>query len=124
MAVFAAASLAVLLPFQLAYFEVQHAWEASWTLAAVAPYSADVQSYLSAPALVNDLYVTLFRPGHAGRSARGPVVPRSRAGGPGRHRLSRPRAWRARAPGAPHVFGLVAIVAFVLSLGRTWSSSA
>jgi hypothetical protein len=60
--VFALASLAVLLPFEIAYLRVQRAWEASWTLGALAPYSADVQSYLCAAPRVNDLYARIFRP--------------------------------------------------------------
>jgi hypothetical protein len=118
-AVFAAASLAVLLPFELAYLQVQRAWEASWTLGAMAPYSADVQSYLSAPPLVNDLYAAIFRPvSPAGAHERllfpGLVLMAlvvigccARVRG-----IPEPEARRAR-----RVFGLVAVIAFVLSLG-------
>src|SRR5688572_22706520 len=61
-AAFVVASVVVLLPTHFPYLEVQRAWEAGWTTGAMVGYSADLQSYLSAPALVNDLYVSLFRP--------------------------------------------------------------
>src|SRR5207247_6266142 len=61
-AAFVVASVVVLLPFHFAYFEVQRAWQASWTPGALAGFSADVQSYLAAPPQVNGLYVSLFRP--------------------------------------------------------------
>jgi hypothetical protein len=58
----AGASLVVLLPFHLPYVAVQRAWEASWTPGAMAGYSADVQSYVSAPALLNDPYCSEASP--------------------------------------------------------------
>jgi len=57
-AAFAAASVVVLLPLHAGYLEVQRAWQASWTPGAMAGYSADVQSYRSAPPLMNDVYVS------------------------------------------------------------------
>lgn len=118
-AAFVAATLAVLLPTHLPYLWVQRAWQASWTPGALAPYSADVQSYLSAAPLVNDLYVAVFRPvtpaGSHERLLFPGLVPAA---------LAALGAF-ARVPGIPAaevrrarwVFGLVAAVAFVLSLG-------
>ncbi len=119
LAAFGAASLVVLLPTHFAYFEVQRAWEAAWTPGGMVGYSADVQSYLSAPALVNDLYVSLFRPvtpvgAHERLLFPGLVLPAlvllgllARVRG-----VAEDRVHRAR-----RVFGLIAVIAFVLSLG-------
>jgi hypothetical protein len=118
-AAFVIASLVVLLPFHLPYLEVRRAWEASWTPGALAGYSADVQSYLSAQPLVNDLYVSLFRPvtpsgAHERLLFPGLVLPalvllgltaRVRGVAPAEVRRGR------------RIFGLVALVALVLSLG-------
>jgi hypothetical protein len=118
-AAFVVASLAVLLPTHLPYLEVRRAWEAAWTPGALAGFSADVQSYLAAPPAMNDLYVALFRP----------VIPS------GAHeRLLFPGlVWlvlvalgclagvkgvdRGEVRRARRTFGLLAVVAFVLSLG-------
>ncbi len=118
-AAFAAASLVVLVPTHFAYLRVQRAWEASWTPGAMIGYSADVQSYLSAPALVNDVYVAVFRPvipvgAHERLLFPGLVLPalvllglfaRVRDVDPDEVRRAR------------RLFGLIAAVAFVLSLG-------
>jgi hypothetical protein len=118
-AAFVVASVVALLPFHFAYLEVQRAWQAAWTPGAMAGYSADLQSYLSAPRLVNDLYVSLFRPvTPAGAHERllfpGLIVPAlvllggfARVGG-----VADAEVRRAR-----RLFGLILVVAFVLSLG-------
>jgi hypothetical protein len=118
-AAFAVATLVVLLPFHLPYLEVRRAWEASWTPGALAGFSADVQSYLSAPPLVNDLYVSRFRPvtpmgAHERLLFPGLLLPALVLLG----FFARPRD--VAAPEARRVrrlFGLVLAVAFVLSLG-------
>jgi hypothetical protein len=115
----AAASFIVLLPFHLPYAAVQRAWEASWTLGAMAGYSADVQSYLSAPALLNDLYVAVFRPitpvgAHERLLFPGLVLPILVLVGsvaPVRG-VAQSEIRRLR-----RLFGLIAVVAVVLSLG-------
>lgn len=118
-AAFAAASVVALLPFHFAYFEVHRAWQPAWTPGALAGFSADVQSYLAAPPLVNDLYVSLFRPvtpigAHERLLFPGLLLPalvllgfaaRVRGVAPAEVRRGR------------RVFGLVLVVAFVLSLG-------
>lgn len=118
-AAFAAASLVVLVPFHLPYFDVHRAWDASWTSGAMVGFSADLQSYLSAPPLVNDLYVAVFRPvTPAGAHERllfpGLIVPAlALLGGLARVRsVAEAEVRRLR-----RVFGLVALVAFILSLG-------
>lgn len=118
-AAFGAASLAVLLPTHFAYLEVRRAWEAAWTPGGMIGYSADVQSYLSAPALVNDLYVSIFRPvvpagAHERLLFPGLVLPALVVlGAVARVRgLDASEVRRAR-----RLFGLIAAVAFVLSLG-------
>ena len=116
-AVFLVASLAALSPFTLAYVTVQRAWEASWTAGAMAGYSADLQSYLSTSTLVNDLYVALFSP-VTRRGAMvlfpGLVMPFLAVLGlfASIRGIARAEVRRAR-----RVFGLIAIVSFVLSLG-------
>lgn len=118
-AAFVVASLAVLLPSHWPYLQVRRAWEASWTPGALAGLSADVQSYLSASPLVNDLYVALFRsvtPSGAQERLLFPglllpalvligLAARVRGVAPTEVRRGR------------RVFGLLAVVAFVLSLG-------
>jgi hypothetical protein len=85
----------------------------------MAGFSADVQSYLSAPGLVNDVYVGVFRPvtpvgAHERLLFPGLVLPALvLLGSLGRVRgLAAAEARRLR-----RCFGLVALVAFVLSLG-------
>jgi hypothetical protein len=118
-AAFGAASVVVLLPSHLAYLEVQRAWEAAWTTGAMVGYSADVQSYLSAPALINDLYVLLFRPvtpvgAHERLLFPGLVLPALvLLGAFARvHGVAERDVHRAR-----RLFGLIGVIAFVLSLG-------
>jgi len=118
-AAFFAASVLVLLPTHLAYLQVQRAWEASWTPGAMIGYSADVQSYLSAPPLVNDLYVSIFRPvipvgAHERLLFPGLILPVLVLLGV----LARVRDVDAsEVRRARRLFGLIAGVAFVLSLG-------
>jgi hypothetical protein len=118
-AAFLAASIVVLLPFHFAYYEVRRAWEAAWTPGAMAGYSADLQSYLSAPALVNDLYVALFRPvvpagAHERLLFPGLILPALVLLGcvGGVRGVCQGDVRRAR-----RVFGLILVVALVLSLG-------
>ena len=110
---------AILLPLMLPYVGVFRSWEASWAPGGMAGFSADVQSYLSAPALMNDVYVRIFRPvTPAGAHERllfpGLLLPalvlvgafvRPRS-------MAEPEVRRAR-----RLFGCIALVAFVLSLG-------
>src|SRR5262249_46583588 len=118
-AAFVAASAVVLLPTHLPYLQVRRAWEAAWTPGAMAGYSADVQSYLAAPPLVNDLYVSLFRavtPGGAHERLLFPglILPALVVLGlAARVRAMAPTEVRR----ARRTFGLLAAVAFVLSLG-------
>ena len=118
-AAFIAASALVLLPTHFAYLQVQRAWEASWTPGSMIGYSADVQSYLSAPPLVNDLYVSVFRPvipvgAHERLLFPGLILPVLVLLGV----LARVRDVDASAVRrARRLFGLIAAVAFVLSLG-------
>ncbi|MGH7339783.1 MAG: hypothetical protein ACREKH_04765, partial [Candidatus Rokuibacteriota bacterium] len=118
-AAFVAASAVVLLPFHFAYFEVHRAWEAAWTPGAFAGFSADVQSYLSAPPLVNDLYVSLFRPvtpigSHERLLFPGLLLPALVLLG----FFARLRdVAAAKVKLVRRLFGLVLAVAFVLSLG-------
>ena len=115
----ATASLAVLLPVHWPYLEVHRAWEAAWTPGSMVGYSADLQSYLSAPALVNDLYVSVFRPvTPAGAHERllfpGLILPALVLLGT----LARVRGVaEAEVRRLRRLFGLVAVVAFILSLG-------
>jgi hypothetical protein len=118
-AAFVVASVVVLLPFHFAYLEVQRAWQAAWTPGAMAGYSADLQSYLSAPALVNDHYVALFRPvTPAGAHERllfpGLLLPVLVLLGSfsGVRGVAGTDVRRAR-----RLFGLILVAAFVLSLG-------
>ena len=118
-AAFAIVSVVVLLPFEYAHLEVRRAWQVAWTPGAMAGYSADVQSYLSAPPLMNDVYVSLFRPvTPAGAHERllfpGLVLPAlvllgcvARVRGVAEGDVRRAR----------RLFGLLLAVAFVLSLG-------
>lgn len=118
-AAFAIASAVGLLPFHYAYFEVHRAWQAAWTPGAMAGYSADLQSYLSAPPLMNDVYVSLFRPvvpagSHERLLFPGLILPIlvglgcvARISG-----VADVDVRRAR-----RLFGLLLAVAFVLSLG-------
>jgi hypothetical protein len=56
-AIFAAASLAVLLPFHLPYYAVQRQWGVTRSVEECVVYSADLAlSYLSVPYWVNDVY--------------------------------------------------------------------
>ena len=115
----AAACLAVLLPFHLPYLAVHRAWGASWTAGAMAGFSADVQSYLSAPALLNDLYVSVFRPitpvgAHERLLFPGLILPILVLIGSLATVRDVPTAEVRR---LRRLFGLIAIVAFVLSLG-------
>ena len=116
---FAIASVLVLLPTHFAYLQVHRAWEASWTPGSMIGYSADVQSYLSAPALVNDVYVSVFRPviplgAHERLLFPGLVLPALVLVGlfAGVRGVDPGQVRRAR-----RLFGLIAAVAFVLSLG-------
>lgn len=118
-AAFAIASVVVLLPFEYAHLQVSHAWQVAWTPGAMAGYSADVQSYLSAPALMNEFYVSLFRPvTPAGAHERllfpGLILPAlvvlgcvARVRGVVESEVRRAR----------RLFGLLLALAFVLSLG-------
>jgi hypothetical protein len=118
-AAFALASVVVLLPLHVGYLEVQRAWQASWTPGAMAGYSADLQSYLSAPVLMNDFYVSRFRPvtpvgAHERLLFPGLVLPAlvllgclARVHGIPAHHVRSAR----------RLFGLILVVAFVLSLG-------
>src|SRR6266850_253994 len=118
-AAFVVASLVVLLPFHLPYLEIHRAWEAAWTPGALAGFSADVQSYLSASPLVNDLYVSLFRPvtpigAHERLLFPGLLLPALVLLG----FFARARdVAAAEARRVRRLFGLVLAVAFVLSLG-------
>lgn len=118
-AAFVVASLVVLLPTHLPYLQVQRAWEAAWTPGAMAGYSADVQSYLAAPPLVNDLYVSLFRPvtpsgAHERLLFPGLLLPALALLG----FLARVRdVAMADVRRVRRLFGLILAVAFVLSLG-------
>ena len=118
-AAFVAASGAVLLPLHVGYLQVQRAWQAAWTPGAMAGYSADLQSYLAAPPLVNDLYVAWFRPlvpigAHERLLFPGLLLPALvLLGGFARVRdVPAAEVRRAR-----RLFGVLLAVAFVLSLG-------
>jgi hypothetical protein len=118
-AAFLVASVVVLLPFHYAFLEVQRAWRVAWTPGAMVGYSADVQSYLSAPPLVNDVYVSLFRPvtpvgSHERLLFPGLILPALvLLGSFARvHGIPEREVRRAR-----RLFGLLLVVAFVLSLG-------
>ena len=118
-AAFAGASVVALLPFHFAYLEVQRAWQVAWTPGAMAGYSADLQSYLSAPPLVNDLYVSWFRPvvpigAHERLLFPGLILPALVLLG-SFARVRDVAAVEVRL--ARRLFGLILIVAFVLSLG-------
>jgi hypothetical protein len=118
-AAFVVASVVVLLPSHYGYLEVHRAWQAAWTPGAMAGYSADPQSYLSAPALVNDVYVRLFRPvtpvgAHERLLFPGLILPAlvllgsfARVRGVAEKEVRRVR----------RLFGLILVAAFVLSLG-------
>jgi hypothetical protein len=58
---FAVASVTVLLPLHLPYLRVQESWGFVRSVQEVMSYSPDILNYLSAPPLMNDLYLWVFR---------------------------------------------------------------
>src|SRR5262249_33840568 len=101
------------------YLQVQRAWQASWTPGAMVGYSADLQSYLSAPPQINDVYVARFRPvtpagSHERLLFSGLILPALTLLGcllPV-HGIPAARVRHAR-----RLFGLILVVGLVLSLG-------
>ena len=59
---FAAASVGVLLPVHLPYLRVQESWGFVRSIQEIMSYSPDLLNYLSAPPLMNNLYLWVFRP--------------------------------------------------------------
>jgi hypothetical protein len=59
---FVAASLILMVPLHLPYFEVRRAWGFVRPLDEVLVYTPDILNYLSAPPFMNDVYRALFHP--------------------------------------------------------------
>jgi hypothetical protein len=118
-ATFVLTSLLVLGLIHLPYVAVRRAWGRPWTLGAIGGGSADLQAYLTAPPLLSDLYVQLSRlvnpaPADDRMLFPGLVLPVLALLGVLR---SEPGVPADRARGLRGAWGLLVLVALVLSLG-------